>query len=100
MRLLTDTSLVLPLGLLDPLLEGLGLVKLGSGETVTFGLGSTVRVSHAVSDGTLVRRGGTVQLGVVLARVGVGTLHLLAIGRTGKAGTLCECRKTAYRCQD
>lgn len=73
--------------LLDPLLERLGLVKLRSGKAVALGVGGAVRVPHAVGDGALVGRGGTVKLGVVLARVGVGALHLLPIGRTGKAGT-------------
>lgn len=87
---LSHASLVLTLGLLDPLLEGLGLVKLRGGQTVTLGVRGAVRVAHAIGNGALVGRGGSVQLGVVLARVGVGTLHLLPIGRTGHAGTLRE----------
>lgn len=85
---LSRAGLVLSLGLLDALLERLGLVELRGCETIALGGGDAVRVPHAVSDGTLVGRSGSVEFGVVLARVGVGALHLLPIGRTGEAGTL------------
>lgn len=85
---LSRSRSVLFLSLFDPLLERLGLVQLRSGKAVAFGVGSAVRVPHAIGNRALVGRRGSVQLGVVLARVGVGALHLLPIGRTGQARTL------------
>lgn len=86
---LADTGLVLALSLSDALLEGLGGVKLGGGQSVALGLGTTVGIPRCIGDRALVGGSCSLQLVVVdLARVGVGALHALPIGRTGHARTL------------
>lgn len=83
-----DAVAVLTLSLLDTLLERLGLVHLRGSQAVTVsGRASVVRVAHTVSDRTLVRGSGALQL--VATAVGVGAAELLVVTtKRREAGSL------------